>query len=72
MDNSKEERFLRIAENRTNKILKELKLLGNCSNKNNYAYTENQAKQIFSAIEEELKRTKVKFNKDDQRFKLRG
>ena len=57
----KRERFVKIAENRTNKIIDMIKLLGNCSNKNNYTYSENDVKQIFNAIEQELKNTKIKF-----------
>ena len=71
-DKKKEERFLKIAENRTNTILQTLRLLGNCSNANNYKYTDQQVKQIFSAIENELKITKMKFEKKEIKFSLRG
>ena len=53
MSSSKKERFIKIAENRTNTIINTLRLLGNCSNKNNYEYTEEQVKQIFNAIDAE-------------------
>lgn len=71
---TKRERFVRIAEARTNKIIDMLKLLGNCSSTTNYDYTEADIKKIFNAIEAELKNTKTKFNgsntlKED-RFKL--
>ncbi len=71
-DKKKEERFLKIAENRTNTILQTLRLLGNCSNTNNYKYTDQQVKQIFNAIENELKITKMKFDKKENKFSLRG
>ena len=32
-----------------------------CSNKNNYSYNEDDVKQIFSAIDQELKMAKTKF-----------
>ena len=57
----KRERFKKVAVARTNKILNDLRLLGNCSNKNNYQYDEKDLKKIFSAIENELKKTKAKF-----------
>ena len=38
------------------------KYLGNCSNKNNYSYTNEDIKKIFNAIEQEVKNTKSKFN----------
>lgn len=61
MEDSKRARFVKIAENRTNKILDMLRLLANCSNKSNYEYDEDDVKQIFAAIEKELKATKNAF-----------
>ena len=72
MVDDKKERFIRIAERRTNNILEQLRLLGNCSNKNNYSYTEEDVRKIFSVIETELKETKMKFNSkaNKEKFKL--
>lgn len=70
---TKQERFVRIAEARTNKIIDMIRLLGNCSNKANYTYTEEEVKKIFSAIEAELKSAKNKFAEaevTDRTFKL--
>lgn len=72
MNNVKKERFMKIAEKRTNTIIDTLRLLGNCSNKNNYEYTDEQVKQIFTAIENELKATKMKYEKKEQKFVLKG
>ena len=52
---SKSERFRRVAEARTNKIIDLIRLLGNCANKSNYDYTEADIQKIFTAIEKELK-----------------
>ena len=71
-DKIKQERFIKIAENRTNNIINTLRLLGNCANTNNYKYTDAQVKQIFSAIESELRSTKAKYEKKDNKFTLRG
>lgn len=72
MLDDKKERFVRIAERRTNNILEQLRLLGNCSNKNNYSYTEEDVKKIFSVIETEIKEVKMKFNSkaNKEKFKL--
>ncbi len=72
MLDDKKKRFVRIAERRTNNILEQLRLLGNCSNKNNYSYTEEDVKKIFSVIETELKEVKMKFNSkaNKEKFKL--
>lgn len=70
---SKRERFIRIAENRTNRILDNLKLLGNCANRHNYDFTAADVQKIFTAIEKEMKHVKSKFNEqavEDQRFTL--
>ena len=60
-EEGKKERFSRIAANRTNRILDQLRLLGNCSNTSNYSYTEEDVRKIFSAIENEVKIQKSKF-----------
>jgi hypothetical protein len=57
----KSERFKRVAENRTNKIIDQIRLLGNCANRSNYEYTDEDVRKIFSAIENELKNTKTKY-----------
>ena len=70
----KRERFVKVAENRTNKIISMIKLLGNCSNKNNYTYDEDDIKQIFNAIDQELRIIKVKFQESQsnkKEFKLK-
>lgn len=69
---TKRERFRRIAENRTNKIISMIELLGNCANKGNYEYSKTDVKNIFEAIERVTKDTKQKFiNKEEKnRFKL--
>ena len=54
MSEYKKERFMRIAENRTNTIINTLRLLGNCSNRNNYEYTEEQIKQKFKSNKDEV------------------
>ena len=70
---SKRDCFVRLAEARTNKILDMLRLLGNCSSKGNYEYTDEDVKKIFNAIEKEVKNTKNKFlgiDSKEERFTL--
>lgn len=70
---TKRHRFVRIAENRTNKILDMLRLLSNCSNKSNYDYTDEDIKKIFTAIEKETKNAKNAFmgiESKNERFTL--
>lgn len=74
MAETKRERFVRLAEARTNKILEMMRLLGNCSNTATYEYTEDDIKQIFSVLEKELKNTKNRFlgvDTKEERFTLK-
>ncbi len=66
----KTDRFKRVAENRTNKIIDQIRLLGNCANRSNYEYSEEDVKKIFSAIESELKETKSKYQMKSQNKKF--
>lgn len=70
---TKRERFVKIAENRTNRILDQLRLLGNCSNRHNYEYSDEDVRKIFSAIEKEVRNAKGRFSGQDpesQKFTL--
>jgi hypothetical protein len=60
---TKREKFVRLAEARTNKIIDMLQLLGNCSNSSTYDYTKQDVDKIFTTIESEVRETKKKFNK---------
>lgn len=70
---TKREKFVRLAEARTNKIISMLRLLGNCANKANYDYTDADVQKIFNTLEKELKIAKIKFtstDNDEDTFKL--
>lgn len=64
---TKREKFIRIAEARTNKIISMIQLLGNCANPASYEYTEKDVSDIFGAIEKELKVAKTKFNATEEK-----
>ena len=66
-----EDRFKRLATLRTNTVLQKLKVLGNCSNRQAYAYDEDDVDKIFSEIERRVKEIKAKFHFPKKRdFKL--
>ncbi len=66
-----EERFRRLATLRTNEVLRRLKILGNCSNRQVYGYTEKDVEKIFSAIERKLREVRSKFHTNrDENFRL--
>ena len=60
---TKREKFVRIVEARTNKIIDMIQLLGNCSNSSAYEYTSADIEKVFSAIENEVKEARKKFSK---------
>lgn len=64
-EETKREKFVRLAENRTNKILNMVQLLGNCSNSSLYEYTEADVEKIFGTIESSVKEARRKFAKND-------
>lgn len=71
---TKRDKFVRLAEARTNKILEMLRLLGNCSVKANYEYTDEDIKKIFNTLEKALKNTKNRFlgvEEKEEKFSLR-
>lgn len=61
MSESKREKFVRIAEARTNKIINMIQLLGNCSNLSQYDYSQKDVNKIFDAIQKELDEAKNRY-----------
>jgi hypothetical protein len=67
------EKFKRLAESRTNKVIDMLGLIGNLSNQSNYEYTAKDVNKIFSSIEKALDVQRERFNSNlskRRRFKL--
>jgi hypothetical protein len=67
---SRSEKFRRIAVRRTNEIIEKIRILGNCSNKSTYAYTDEEVSKIFKNIEQELNTAKIKFSSKKKIFTL--
>jgi len=59
---TKQEKFKRLAEQRTQRVLRDLRILGNCANRVVYEYSDEQVRKIFSTIEDEVKRIKLLFS----------
>ena len=68
---TKRDKFVRLAEARTNKIIDMLLLLSNCSNSNVYDYTQQDVDKIFNAIDAEVKEAKKKFSKIESKKSTR-
>ena len=71
---SNRERFEKLAELRVNKVIDQLRLIGNLSDKRHYEYTEQEKKKIILAINNEFNKTKTRFEESSKKigeFKLR-
>lgn len=64
MSESGRDRFVRLANARVNRALKDIQLIGNLSNRSNYQYTERDVELIFRALNDELKSCRAKFAAD--------
>ena len=58
---TKREKFVRMAETRTIKIISMVRLLGNCSNRLAYEYSDKDVTKIFNAIESAVSDAKKRF-----------
>ena len=64
---TKRQKFLRLANARTNKIIETIRLLSNLSNKSNYDYDELDIDKIFKAIDKEVKIAKNEFRSNEDK-----
>ena len=71
---SPRERFVDLAEKRTEKAISTIRLIGNLSNKRNYEYTQEDVEKITYALQKELRTLKNRFSEDsnssEKKFKL--
>ncbi|ERY75303.1 TPA: hypothetical protein ACHP3V_006027 [Pseudomonas aeruginosa] len=58
----KREKFVRLAEQRVNRALNDLRLIGNLSNRAAYEFNDDDIKKIFRAIQKELDQAKSRFS----------
>ena len=69
---SKREKFIRLAQNRTTRVVKTIRLIGNLGNRSTYEYTPEDADKILGTIIEEAQaaRRRMADRKADYSFKL--
>jgi len=58
---TRKERFKRLAEKRTNNVIRNIRILANCSNRSSYDYSKSDIDKIFNTITAELKIARSKF-----------
>jgi|TARA_Y100000296_G_scaffold56344_1_gene64657 hypothetical protein len=71
MTEIRQDRFCRVATNRTVKILQALKSLAKCSEKKNYCYNKEQVKWMFSLIEQTTEDIKSAFESGQSKERKR-
>lgn len=67
-------KFVELAEKRVQRALKDIKLIGNLSNRSNYSYTDADVRKIYKALSQALIEMKSRFDSKgesaDTAFKL--
>jgi len=56
-------KFVDLAEKRVHRALKDIKLIGNLSNRSNYSYTDDDAKKICKVLQNAVMELKMRFDK---------
>ena len=63
-------KFVELAEKRVNRALKDIKLIGNLSNRSNYSYTDKDAKAIITALRKAVDEMKGRFDRKGEESEL--
>jgi hypothetical protein len=67
-------KFVELAEKRVVRAIKDIRLIGNLSNKSNYSYTEEDVRKIIKTLDREIKNLRQRFashvSPDEILFKL--
>lgn len=66
MKRDRRQKFKELAEARVTRALKDIKLIGNLSNRSAYDFTDEDIRQIFRALQKEIDTAKSRFGTDDR------
>lgn len=68
------EKFVRLAESRTTKAIRAIRVIGNLANKSQYEYDERDVKKIIAALNAEVEQLRNRLSESDRKkaveFKL--
>jgi hypothetical protein len=59
---NRHDKFVRLAETRTQKALDAIRLIGNLSNRATYEFSDAEIRKIFKALDEEMKAARERFS----------
>ena len=76
MKPEKRKRFEKVAEGRVDRVIEGLRLLGNCSNRNNYEFSKQDVDFMFDEIKKALREAQARFDSelhknDQKKFKFK-
>lgn len=57
------QKFVQLAEKRVTRALKDIRLIGNLSNRSNYTYSDEDAKKIHKALQNAVNDLKARFDR---------
>lgn len=60
----KRENFVRLGEQRVNRALREIRLIGNLSNTSAYEFSDADIRKIFGALQKGLDAAKSRYSRD--------
>lgn len=63
MKPDRRQKFVDLAEKRVNRAIKDIRLVGNLSNRSNYSYTEQDVKKITAALRKAVDDMKDRFDR---------
>jgi hypothetical protein len=58
----KASKFIELANKRVNRAIKDIQLVGNLANRQNYEFTDEQARKIVKALQQEVDTLKQSFS----------
>ena len=68
------DKFVELAEKRVSRVVKDLRLIGNLSNRTNYSYSDEDVKKIIGTLKAEITKIQKRFEtsvaKKDDVFRL--
>lgn len=62
MSEKGQDRFVRLAEARVERAIKQIRLIGNLADRSNYDYTEEQATAIIGSLRREVAACRARFD----------
>lgn len=68
MARDREAKFKELIENRLQRTVKDIKLIGNMADKSNYKYTSDQVDEIFTELETAVEECRDRFVKQGYEF----